>query len=120
VCGATSAVARYCNLARLRPVLPNRVLGRRLIARPGERGLSRPQLDRWAAPILPTPRLNVVRSAVSLAPVVVIVCCVLRRKKFRFGHAVQVIQGGLLDVDVLADHLGGDAGVPQPQCQRIR
>jgi hypothetical protein len=32
--------------------------------------------------------LNVVRSAASLAPVVAIVCYVLRRNKFRFGHAV--------------------------------
>ena len=61
-----------------------------------------------------------VRSAASLAPVVAIVCCVLRRSKFRFGHAVQAIQGGLLDVDVLADNVGGDAGVAQSQCQRIR
>jgi hypothetical protein len=64
--------------------------------------------------------LNVVRSAASLAPVVAIVCCVLRRNKFRFGHAVHAIQGGLLDVDVLADHVGGDAGVAKSQCQRIR
>jgi hypothetical protein len=59
----------------------------------------------------------VVRSAASPASAVAIVCYVLRRKKFRFGHAVQAIQGGLLDVDVLADHVGGDASVAQPQCQ---
>ncbi len=64
--------------------------------------------------------LNLVRSAASLAPVVAIVCCVLRRNKFRFGHAVQAIQGDLLDVEVLADHVGGDADVAQSQCQRIR
>jgi hypothetical protein len=46
----------------------------------------------------------VVRSAVSLAPVVAIVCCVFRRNKFRFGHAVQAIQGGWLDVDEQADN----------------
>jgi hypothetical protein len=64
--------------------------------------------------------LNVVRSAAAPAPVVAVVCYVLRRKKFRFSHAVQAIQGGQLDVDVLADHVGGDAGVAQPQHQRIR
>jgi hypothetical protein len=64
--------------------------------------------------------LNVVRSAASPGSVVAIVCYGLRRKKFRFGHAVEAIQGGLLDVDVLADHVGGDACVAQPQRQRIR
>ena len=63
------------------------------------------QLDRWAALILPTRDLNVVLA---------IVCYVLRRKKFRFGHPVQAIQGGQLDVDVPADHVGGDACVAQP------
>jgi hypothetical protein len=49
-----------------------------------------------------------------------IVCCILRRNKFRFGHAVKAVQGRLADVDVLADHLCGDAGLAQSQCQRIR
>ncbi len=61
-----------------------------------------------------TRHLNVVRSAASSAPVAAINCCVLRRKKFRIRHAVQAIECGLLDVDVLADHLGRDAGVAQP------
>ena len=74
----------------------------------------------WA-PAYSRPRdLNVVRSAASLAPVVAIVCCALRRQEFRFGDAVEAVQGDLLDVDVLADHVGGDAGVTQSQCQRIR
>jgi hypothetical protein len=64
--------------------------------------------------------LNVVHSAVSVAPVLAIDCCVLRRNKFRFGHAVQAIQGSLLDVEVLADHVCGDAYVTQSQYQRIR
>ena len=41
------------------------------------------------------------RSTASLAPVAAIVCCVLRRKKFRFGHPVQAIHGGLLDVEFI-------------------
>lgn len=48
-----------------------------------------------------------------------IIWCVLRRNKFCFGHAVQTIQGSLLDIDVLADHIGGDAGIAQPQCQGV-
>jgi cytochrome P450 len=36
------------------------------------------------------------------------------------AEAVQAIQGGLLEVDVLADHVGGEADVAQPQCRRIR
>jgi len=35
----------------------------------------------------------------------------LYRNKFRFSHVVQAIQGSLFDVDVLADHVGGDTGV---------
>jgi hypothetical protein len=69
---------------------------------------------------LADPDLNVARSAPSLTPVVAIVCCVLRRKKFRFGDAVHAIEGGRLDVEVQADHICGDAGVAQPQRQRIR
>jgi hypothetical protein len=44
----------------------------------------------------------------------------MRRNKFRFGRAVQAIRGGLFDVDVLTDHVCGDTGVAQPQCERIR
>ena len=69
----------------------------------------RSRTDRWGD-------LDVRRSAASVALVLAIVCFVLRRNKFRFGHAVQAIQAGLLDADILADH----AGVAQPQCQRIR
>jgi hypothetical protein len=42
------------------------------------------------------------RSDISLALAVAIVCCVLRRKEFHFGFAVQAIQDGWLDVDELA------------------
>jgi hypothetical protein len=50
-----------------------------------------------------------------MALVVAAVCCRLRHKEFRLADALQAVQGGLLDIDVLADHLGGDAGVTQPQ-----
>ena len=46
--------------------------------------------------------------------------CLLRRKEFRFGDTVEAVQGFPLDIDVLADHVGGDGGVAQPQCQRVR
>jgi hypothetical protein len=52
---------------------------------------------------------SVVRSAPSVAHVEAAVCCLLRRKKFRFGDAVQAVQGDLLDVEVLAL---GERGVP--------
>ena len=45
------------------------------------------------------------------------VCNFLRSMEFRFGNAVQAVQGSLVDVDVFADHVGGDAGVAQSQCQ---
>jgi hypothetical protein len=98
--GGTSAVAHYCNSPGSRPdersvVVRNRTDARRRYFR--------------------LRNLNVVRSAALLAPVVAIVCCVLRRNKFRFGHAVQAIQGDLLDVDVLADHVGGAAAGAQSQ-----
>jgi hypothetical protein len=53
-----------------------------------------------------------------MALVVAAICCLLRRKEFRFGDSIAAVQGALLDVDVLADHLGGAAGVAQSQCQR--
>ena len=54
--------------------------------------------------------MTVMAGAVSLA----------RTEEFRFGDAAQTIQGGPFDdVDVLADHVGGDASVAQPQCQRV-
>ena len=34
------------------------------------------------------------------------VVALVRREEFRFGDAAQAIQGGPLDVDVLADHVG--------------
>ena len=55
-----------------------------------------------------------------MARVVAGVRCLLRRKEFRFGDAVEAVQGVLLDVNVLADHNGGDAGVAQSQCQRVQ
>ena len=66
----------------------------------------RSRTDRWGD-------LDVLRSAASLAPVEAIVCCILRRNKFRFGHAVQAIQASRLDADILADHVGDDASVAQ-------
>jgi hypothetical protein len=64
---------------------------------------------RWAVPILLTRDPNVVRSAASVVVVVAAVWCLLRREEFRLGDAVEAVQGGLLDVGVLADHVGGDA-----------
>ena len=46
---------------------------------------------------------SVVRSAPSVVPVEAAVCCLVRRKKFRFGDAVAAVQGDLLDVEVLAE-----------------
>jgi hypothetical protein len=43
----------------------------------------------------------------------VAVCCFLRRREFRLSDTVEAVRGGPLDVDVLADHVGGDAGVAQ-------
>jgi hypothetical protein len=75
------------------------------------------RLKRWAVPILLTRDPNVVRSAASVVVVVAAVWCLLRREEFRLGDAVETVQGGLLDAGVLADHVGGDAGVAQSQCQ---
>jgi hypothetical protein len=52
---------------------------------------------------------SAVRSAPSVAPVEAAVCCLLRRKKFRFGDAVETVRGDLLDVEVLAV---GECDVP--------
>src|ERR1700722_17427116 len=116
-CGAASAVARYCNSPGFGAALPNRGLGPDLFPGPDEKG---PRSSAIRQMGLPTRDLNVVQSAASPASVVAIVCYVLCCLKFRFGHAIQAIQGGQLDVDVLADHVGGDACVAQPQRQRIR
>jgi hypothetical protein len=43
------------------------------------------------------------------APVEAAVCCLVRRKKFRLGDAVEAVRGDLLDVEVLAV---GERGVP--------
>jgi hypothetical protein len=73
----------------------------------------RVRLQRSAAPIsLAATQTSCGRRA-SIALVVAAVCCLLRRKEFRFADAVQAVKGILLDIDVLADHLGGDAGVTQ-------
>jgi hypothetical protein len=56
----------------------------------------RPQLERWGGGWADDPA--VVRSAASPASVLAIVCYGLRRKKFRFAHAVQAVQGGQLDL----------------------
>jgi hypothetical protein len=70
----------------------------------------RPQLERWGGGWSDDPRRGAVgyisgtrgRSCLFLLP----------RRGFRFGNAVGAFEGGL-DVDVPADHLGGDAGIAQ-------
>src|ERR1700735_5560039 len=98
------AVAGHCNLARPRSGLLSRRLEFALVTADAA-GLGGGSWTQDHDLSSARRNLNVVRSAASLAPVVAIVCCVLRRNKFRFGHAVQAIQGDLLDVDVLADQV---------------
>jgi hypothetical protein len=60
------------------------------------------------------------RSAALIARMWKIICNGQRCNEFRLGHAVQASQAGPVDVDVLADHICGDAGLAQSQCQRVR
>jgi hypothetical protein len=59
-------------------------------------------------------------SGPATSTVIAAIRCFLRRAEFRFGHSVQAVQAGPIDIDVLTDHVVGDTGVAQPQCQRIR
>jgi hypothetical protein len=52
---------------------------------------------------------SAVRSAPSVAPVEAAVYCLVRRKTFRLGDAVETVRGDLLDVEVLAV---AERGVP--------
>jgi hypothetical protein len=55
---------------------------------------------------------SVVRSAPSVVPVEAAACCLVRRKKFRFGDAVETVRGDLLDVEVLAVAQATDTPLP--------
>jgi flavin-dependent dehydrogenase len=44
---------------------------------------------------------------------------VRRGAEFGLGDAVDAVQCGLVHTDVLADHFGRDAGIAQPECQRV-
>jgi hypothetical protein len=75
---------------------------------PGIPHRARPQTMRGADNAGPRDP-SVVGSAPSVVPVEAAVYCLLRRKTFRLGDAVEAVQGDLLDVEVLA---AGERGVP--------